>query len=337
MSSKSFLFDICDFHITYVGCSNRQQFLIKDYVMLGLCLLIVLTYGGLVIQKLFMNLRNKRSLLKNWNQMDTFCMISMLHGLFRTIFYVNIVYIYHGDSKTTWSNERMEQYVRTSIFMELVLFMLGSLAAATFIDCYVQISTSMLLYQPIDIRGKKIDLAKLIRVLRLVILIVYIILASIWATKGVTSGMEDYMHYRRAFYCSIAFACWFISAPIVFSAGRRLVFNMIKNRTLADSVQSKVTAEQSASVGNEINSAKSHPVRNKDKMQVSYMNFAIYYFTFILYGCLGLYFFGLIVGVEVIKDSGSQFIISIVCDAYFWLCIYGFSFYLLFSRQRSQK
>ncbi|KAI8895916.1 hypothetical protein BC833DRAFT_599584 [Globomyces pollinis-pini] len=315
--SDSFLFKLCDFHISYLGCTNKEQYLIKDYVMLGLSILTHVTYGLMVLQKLYLNLKDGKLKIKNWKDMDSVCLFSSMHGLVRMIFYINVISVFHIDI-SNWTNTDIIQYVQKSIYLELISLVFGSIAGSFAMVSFVTLSTKMKLFEPIIIKGKKFDVAKLIRIIRAVTVLSYIVLATLWAFKGTNSDISQYLYFRRLFYTALTFSCWFISAPVVYFSLYRLIQN-IRNANTKPSCETKHESQLEGT---------KQAVNDIISRQLWHLRYLMNYGTFYFYICLGFYFMGLLTGVYLEKSQSIQFAISIIGDAYFWIVIYSMSCYL---------
>ncbi|KAI8893384.1 hypothetical protein BC833DRAFT_608575 [Globomyces pollinis-pini] len=318
--NRSYLFDICDFHMNYSNCKDIQTFAQIDLVITGLLMIPILGYFIRLIIRLHISKIKKVSFRSSWRQLDTFSVMQIINITFKALFHWHIRQLGSVDLRFM-TNADIETHVRTSILLEYVCLTFGSIAAFLFLKCFVAIVCTVHMYPPITILMR----------LRLVILIYSTVFTFLWAFPGLTNGEVYYELHRRFLYIGISFVCWFISAPVIHYFGYKLIRGL-------DKVEKKETElPQSMIKTNEYQTDTSKTrdtIKRTEKLKAPRahvgLKFTINYFTYYLYGILGLTGMAFVLGFLMENSNHNLIYLKVATDGYVMSTVTLFSTYCLY-------
>ncbi|KAI8895674.1 hypothetical protein BC833DRAFT_600452 [Globomyces pollinis-pini] len=219
--SKSFLLEMCDFHLNYSGCENKSKFAFIDGILIILHGVSLLFYGYYLIRRL---LDKKRGGFKD---MDLVAALAVLYTISRIIFLAYVRLIVNFDINTI-RNEQIQLHVAGIVYIEMIVWIFGGLTTNALVQAMVTASSGAKLYSPMKINGKIVDPARALKLYRVVVLLVNSLSFCLLASKGVYGTKEDYIMYRRFPYLWLSILCFFVSPYQLYFFGG-LVIKAFKN------------------------------------------------------------------------------------------------------------
>jgi hypothetical protein len=113
-------------------------------------------------------------------------------------------------------------YLLMSIWLDCGFFLFGGLAASVLVLEIARVySNGMNLYNPISYRGRTINVSGGLMVLRLIIAALNIIFTSLFGQYA--HSIQTFRFHQRLIYFMLASASAFLSAPITYYFGRRVI------------------------------------------------------------------------------------------------------------------
>jgi uncharacterized membrane protein (DUF485 family) len=109
-----------------------------------------------------------------------------------------------------------------SIWLDCGFFLFGGLAASVLVLEIARVySNGMNLYNPISYRGRTINVSGALMVLRLIIAALNILFTSLFGQNA--QSVQTFRYHQRLIYFMLASASAFLSAPITYYFGRRVI------------------------------------------------------------------------------------------------------------------
>ncbi|KAI8900629.1 hypothetical protein BC833DRAFT_254797 [Globomyces pollinis-pini] len=227
IDNPSFLFDICDFHLNYIGCDNLDSLLLIDSIFIGLHaieLLFCLFYMWKA--KMLNNLPN----LKDF---EIAVILGSIHAILRMSQLSNNSSLIHLD-KDLWTNSDIVRYVLTNTMIDMFIWTFAGLTANQFVKSMVFAASGAHLYDKIKIKGKIVDPTKGLTYFRILVLLVNIILFVLLITKGIHGTRTDFIWYRRGPYVWLGILSGIVSPTILHFFGGKVIKKLKSNKTKID-------------------------------------------------------------------------------------------------------
>ncbi|KAI8908437.1 hypothetical protein EDD86DRAFT_207656 [Gorgonomyces haynaldii] len=213
----SYLLDMCDFNISYQGCSNKAEMAFVDLVFIVLHSICSALYVIHLVKKFMEGKLNRK--LSNMDKVAVLCIVlNILRVLFRVSTRLSGLVTFSSD-------EAVIVNVRFSLYLEHFFSLVGSLALKLVLLAMVEAVSSANLIVPVTILGKEIDPSTILKLIRIVAIIVNLTLYSFWAFWAVSQDgdYEKYKHMRRLTYIIWGCVSSLISAPINYYFGKKLI------------------------------------------------------------------------------------------------------------------
>ncbi|KAJ3268155.1 hypothetical protein HDV01_003368 [Terramyces sp. JEL0728] len=184
--TNSYLYSICDFHINYAGCgSYARTFQLIDYVTGSLYVISAFGYLGILPLQLFRSGLGSKPISKIWARMDTICLLAPIVLIFRAIFAFNTsITAAYADNPEQFSDSDIETTLKISVIADYMFFLVGAVTLSLLVFTLVEMASSASLYQKMNIRGRDIEVGKILKYVRLVNLIILTVFAALWQTWG---------------------------------------------------------------------------------------------------------------------------------------------------------
>ncbi|KAI8915916.1 hypothetical protein EDD86DRAFT_197184, partial [Gorgonomyces haynaldii] len=204
---------LCDFNLTYQGCTGKQKFVYFDLLTVICHTLLALAYIYLLVQRL----KTRSRQLNSVEQVVILCIVANFIRAGYKLMTLN-------------SGNEFASEAAYLIFLQftIVLSFLDTLCAAIVLKSLmltvVQLGTATQHYSPVSFFGKKIDPSSALKILRLVIITYNIVVTILWLVvlvPGVT--VAQFAFYRRMVFLASAVVSAFVSAPIHVFFGYRLL------------------------------------------------------------------------------------------------------------------
>jgi hypothetical protein len=202
--------------------------------------------AGLYLSYLINKLRKKKAK----TEVDAIAVLCFILNLFRVGFRVTTRYQSIYDIQTT-SLEVLQNDVRVAMILEHFFSLLGSLALkGVLLGMVAAVSKAdgSEFYSPVTIRGRKVDPAKTLKLIRIFVILLNACWYTCWIILGVGRSMEDYVFFRRAGYITWGFVSSCISAPVIAFFGRRLLFMLDQKFTAENKLSGMETSTMHGTV-----------------------------------------------------------------------------------------
>ncbi|KAI8913457.1 hypothetical protein EDD86DRAFT_262450 [Gorgonomyces haynaldii] len=220
---RSFLFELCDYHLSYLGCKNKEPF---TSTATSLLILSVLTSLGYFLYALIHILVEKskrgKKVKEIWNDLDTVAVTGGMANVFRCFVLVNLRRASQFDV-TAMTDAEAQIHVRTTIWFEHLQLVFAPVAMTLYINTIVKTATGANLYDPIKFGQRTVDIGKLIKLIRLTVLITNLVLVCLLSIVGVNGSLEEYILYKRLYYSFPGAVSLFISIPLLSVFGSKVV------------------------------------------------------------------------------------------------------------------
>ncbi|KAJ3344778.1 hypothetical protein HDU91_000112 [Kappamyces sp. JEL0680] len=217
--AATFLQELCDFHYCYVGCKNIELFALVDVLFISLNAVTLLLYVSYLAWKWYKERVVKEKPLRAWfRAIDKTVLLAIVSFVVR-ILHATFLRSIADMHPLLLSADQIKSYIRTNIYLEWVHTLLGGLSIAKFTEVIVHSASGGQLFQPILIGEKTvINPTVFIGIYRVVVVLVKITCASLFALKGVES-LESFIFYRRLHHYAIGSMGLFVSMPIIWVFG----------------------------------------------------------------------------------------------------------------------
>ncbi|KAI8908300.1 hypothetical protein EDD86DRAFT_207269 [Gorgonomyces haynaldii] len=329
--SRSFLFDICDYHLSYLGCSNATTFASTDTVLMILNILSGIGYFGFIAVRFVRGtiLKEKR-FKESKKDLDVVALLGGISVLLRSGVLANLRSV-QSMNVQTMTDAEAQSHVRTTLIIEAVQIITGSLAMSAFINTMVKTATGANLFDPIKIGQKIIDPGKALKLFRLFVLLATITFVCLLSIIGVNGSYEQYVVYRRLYYGLPAFISVFVSLPLLTVFGFKVIGVLMTSLPTGyhdDGTEHGDSSKKSAAKAlnppsdlGKTSETSSKPVK-KDKGKegkVLMLRISIYG-VMIMYGFAAIYFCCIAAVNELYPTQHwSLYTTKIILDSFFWL------------------
>ncbi|KAI8905634.1 hypothetical protein EDD86DRAFT_249205 [Gorgonomyces haynaldii] len=217
----SFLFELCDFHLSYLGCPNASSFATTDIVLLVLHLVSVLLFFLFIAIRVIKECAFKGKRIREvLNDMDRVAILAGSANLFRAAMLGNL-----ASTKMDirlMSDSDAQVHVRTTLLLEHMQLIFAPLGLSIFISTMAKTASGANLFEPIKIGSKVVDPQKFIRLVRVVVLLTNISLVCVFCSIGLQSH-ADYITWKRAYYLFPSGVSLMVSFPLLLLFGSKVI------------------------------------------------------------------------------------------------------------------
>ncbi|KAI8915534.1 hypothetical protein EDD86DRAFT_196277 [Gorgonomyces haynaldii] len=221
--SRSFLFDLCDFHLSYLGCSNASSFAATDTVLFVLHILTTIAFFAFILIRYYKEgVRKGKKFKEVKNDLDVVAFLGGFSAIFRSAMLGNLRNVVNLDIPHM-SDQDAQVYVRNTIMVEVVQIITGSLAMSAFINTMVKTATGANLFDPIKIGQKTVDPGKALKLFRLFVLLCTITFVCLLGIVGVNGSLQEYLVYKRLYYGFPAVVSMVVSLPLLTVFGSKVM------------------------------------------------------------------------------------------------------------------
>ncbi|KAI8916438.1 hypothetical protein EDD86DRAFT_273240 [Gorgonomyces haynaldii] len=281
--------------------------------------------------------------------MDKLSLVISLYAILRIIYLFHMRQLAVIDLPSMTDTQAID-WVRASIYIDFFVWVVGGLAGNMVVASMVEIAGVANLYEPIKIRQKIVDPIRILRVIRVVYILVSFTFFSLWAFIGIVSDLGQYRLWRRACYLLTTFLCFFISGPLLYFFGSRVVKALkakidselddkstVRSPTIkmtrTSSLQSSgiLSGSSSGQLPDLREQPKKKDARERQWHQVNVLETSVYSILFILYGGSGLYTIAYVLGFELYQDDTVLLHFKIGCNFALLICTNFFAVFLFYN------
>ncbi|KAJ3369664.1 hypothetical protein HDU91_007034 [Kappamyces sp. JEL0680] len=210
---------MCDFHLNYAGCPNVADFEAADLAAICLHISSILAYGTYLAKRLRSVRARRAKIFDSWNGMDTTATLASIYGFLRIALLSHMRSISALGDLAAVSDETIQTWVRTNIFIEMMVWIFGGQAISAVVASLVRTACGAGLFDPIVVRGNRINPENVLRLIRLAILATIAATFSCWGTLGIYQDEAAYKMWRRATYITLGLFSTFVSPSILMFFG----------------------------------------------------------------------------------------------------------------------
>ncbi|KAI8908438.1 hypothetical protein EDD86DRAFT_276243 [Gorgonomyces haynaldii] len=213
----SYLLDVCDFNISYQGCSNKADMALVDLVFIVLHSISTLMYIVHLVMRFWSG-----KLSRKLTNMETVAVLCVVLNILRVLFRVST----RLSGLTSFeSDDAIIANIRFSLYLEHFFSLVGSLALKLVLLAMVEAVTSASLIVPVNIFGREVDPSTILKIIRLIAMIINFTWYSLWVFWAVSAvgDFERYKLMRRLTYITWACVSGLISAPVNYYYGTKLI------------------------------------------------------------------------------------------------------------------
>ncbi|KAJ3321944.1 hypothetical protein HDV06_003681, partial [Boothiomyces sp. JEL0866] len=223
---NSYLFDVCDHRMNYLGCTDQiqQYFASSDLVVILLLCCSAMGYFLLIVQSI---IRLKGSKFK-LQMADKVCLLTITSNIFRIGVLTNARSIAFVD-KSSLTDSYIARYVQVNVVLDFIYYSAGAVCSNIFLVGVVSSGAGINLFPDLKVGEKVISPDKIFKVIRLVILSITLTLCVGWCTLGVWSGLPYYVLFRRGTFIISICSCAFISIPALTFFGNHVASQLMSN------------------------------------------------------------------------------------------------------------
>ncbi|KAI8908391.1 hypothetical protein EDD86DRAFT_16775 [Gorgonomyces haynaldii] len=240
----SYLLDVCDFNISYQGCSNKADMALVDLVFIVLHSISTLMYIVHLVMRFWSGKLSRR--LSNMEVVAVLCvLLNLVRVLFRVSTRLSGLVSFESDDAVIAN-------VRFSLCLEHFYSLFGSLALKSVMLAMVEAVSSASLIVPVTILGREMDPSTTLKIIRVVAMVVFLLWYSLWAFWAVNfeGDINRYILMRRLAYITWASLSAFISAPVNYYFGTKLITTLETSRSRKSDNLMMTTMDQSTTDGN---------------------------------------------------------------------------------------
>ncbi|KAI8913705.1 hypothetical protein EDD86DRAFT_245316, partial [Gorgonomyces haynaldii] len=284
---------ICDFHISYLGCKNQQDFLQWDLVFICLHILQFILAITFSLKRLYRyKYLMKKTFREYMNYADRLVLLLAVYSSLRIGFLLHLRY---PDDPVV--------FFRTSIYLDYSVWLIGGITANIVVKSMVEVADCITVF------GIVVDPASVLQTVRVIYAVLSLVFFSLWAFPGLTS-IQEYTLWRRCSYALSSSVSFCISAPTLLFFGNKIL------RTLKKRVSENV-------------SKKSHPNslelksafdQASQQHHLRILRSSIWTVAIVVYLGTGLYTIFYIIGFEFYTDESVLLVWKILCNTMLWIC-----------------
>ncbi|KAJ3256064.1 Polypeptide release factor (eRF1) in translation termination [Boothiomyces macroporosus] len=317
-TNNQFLLSICDYRMTYFGCTDalKYKLAIADIALMALNVVGFIVLGYCLIRRLVIaGGFSHKQIHKIWVSVDTLCLLCMVYQVLRFIFLYNVRGTALLDNTVT--ADVIQKAITMGIFLEYFYYLCGVISANLILVGLISAATGTNLYADFKIGERTVAPDRALKIIRLLIVILTLISSILWATLGLQQDLQTYTVMRRFSYGIAAFAVLFISFPtLTFFGGK--VLKLYKNAANASLSNLETTTNTHTIDNDPVKSTKLQPKRKKKAKMIKWI---VNMFRFFLYIPTGIACLMYIVGFEwqLFQDSEDLTLgIKVLVDVYVW-------------------
>ncbi|KAI8905454.1 hypothetical protein EDD86DRAFT_277503 [Gorgonomyces haynaldii] len=258
----SLLLSVCDWHINYVGCPNYASFIFADTIYTGM-------YSGtaflyflyLALRFIKCGLIEKKRVRDFWNPTDFVGLMALMTAVCRIALHANgrtlaDLVMFYGSREAIPTN-RLVLWFRGNLYSDHLQLVTGGLAMSGLVNSVVTTATGASLYEPVKVGERIIDPSKALKIIRLTVLILGLVFVNLFAFNGIFEK-PAFVFYRRLLFSFTSFVSLFISLPILWFFGSKVIITLRNAPSITGS-----KSQQKSMVG-----TKSQTPRGRTKTQV---------------------------------------------------------------------
>ncbi|KAI8905883.1 hypothetical protein EDD86DRAFT_271316 [Gorgonomyces haynaldii] len=317
--TRSFLFEICDLHLSYLGCNSPNAFATVDTVSLTLHVLTAAAYFGFIAIRILRK-GGKKTAAK---ELDRVAFFAGLAVLFR-VGYLAMTRSVQALNIANTSDAEAQNLVRSIVMVEAFNIIMASLSLSIIIDTLVKLATGANLVQSIRIGQKTVNVSQTITVLQLLIFVLTIAFACLLGILGVNGTREQFIIYRRLFYGFPAALSVVVAMPLTMKFGSKVIralMTQVPGQGVSEYnsvAMSEIKGASEVPEGKQISSNASSPDQKMSKAIASLR--MTFNGVMIMYIYNSIYFTSVLFVNEIYTDNHSVLLVTkIVLDMFIWI------------------